>query len=590
MAPSEARPHLSGLSWTRAVVVVVVCAVAVFGNAMLCGWSGWDDPLYVLGNDRILDTSVGSLVGLWSFEHAHLGGFIEYFPLRDTVYWMIHRLFGLNPLPYHVTNIGFHALTSALVVVLGRRLRFSSAAAMVAGIIFAVHPAHCESVVWISALKDPMFTSFLLLSIIFYEPSDTGRRHYLVSFLFFMLSLLCKSIGFMLPALLLVLEWRRGNVKPGAVLAIVPFGLIALLFLANFMLIGRSNDVIVEHWGGGPVTIVMTSLWCFVMYVSLELLPINLYLLHIIPPIMSTTDLRGISATVICSGLLVGVLAVMVRSRTAGLLVLWYIIFLLPVLNIVPIPVLVAERYLYLPSVAFCLGLGLGLTHLATRSRALAVAVTALIVVGLAARTVARNEDWRGGDVVLWQGVVTQPTAAVFDGAWVQLGEALLRENRVVEAELALLRAIEIQDQNNVQPTRRSLAHGYLGIEYLEAGRYDLAKHHLKRSLTFNRRLPDVWNSLSSAESATGNRVGAEHAANMAVQLDPGFGSARYNRGLARIDLGRVDEGVADVASAVAADAALCRKLGLFLNAVGDTPVGAAVHAATAGSCSEAAP
>lgn len=560
-------------------------ALAVFANAALCGWSNWDDPLYVLGNRRVLDPSFSSLLRLWSFADAHLGNFVEYFPLRDSMYWILHRIFGTHSVPYHVLNILFHAVCSVLVVSVGRRLGFTLPASFLSGLLFAVHPAHCESVVWISGLKDPMFTAFLLGAILAYEPDTDGKRRYLLSFALFTLSMLCKSIGFLLPALLLALEWRRGNVTWKSVLAIVPFGLVALLFLANFMLIGRTNNVIIERWGSGPMGSLLTSLWCFVVYLNLQILPIKLYLFHIIPPITSLADVRGVMALIVCVCVGLGMVALLVKNRTGGMLACWFVLFLLPVLNIVPIPVLVAERYLYLPSVAAALGAGAVLTRLAERRRTLAMSLVAIIIVAFAARTVVRNEDWRGGDVALWRGVVTQPTAEVFDSAWMQLGEALISSNQPVEGEAALLRAIAIQEQGNVSPSRRSLTHAYLGITYLEAKRFDLAIHHLQRALSFDARIPDMWNSLSTAEAESGNPARAEHAANMAVQLDASFGKARYNRGLARLDLGRVDEGVADLERAVVDDPGVCHKVSLWLKAVGATPVASRVRAAVAPRC-----
>ena len=570
-------------------LLVFALALVTFAGAALCGWTNWDDPLYVLENPRVLDTSFGALLRLWSFEDAHMGMFIEYFPLRDSVYWAVHRAFGVHPAPYHIVNMLLHGMCSALVVALGGRLGFSPLASLLAGSVFAVHPVHCESVVWISGLKDPLFTCLFLSSVLCYEPDGNGKRKYLASFVLFVLSLLCKSIGFLLPVLLFALAWRRRVLTRGSLLALLPFVVISLMFLVNFIAIGHSNSVILDHSSDGAVFEFITSLWCFVLYLSMQILPINLYILHIINPVVKLDDIRGAASLLICGCLAVGMLGLWVRHRTFAVLALWFVLFLLPVLNIIPIPILVAERYLYLPSVAYSLAVGAALGQLAMRSRALGTLAALVVLVGLGARTVWRNEDWRGGSVSLWQGVVSQPTAAMVDSPWLQLGAALLEEGRIAEGEQALLRAMAIQDSKRVLYAalqhRRGSVHLQLGNAYLQAKRFDLAREHLNDAVGFNPRSALAWNSLSMAEAESGDAKRAEHAANMAVQIDGSLASARFNRGLARLDLGLLDEAIVDLAQAVDDDSRWCRKLSLWQLAVGEIPVAARIRAEVAPRC-----
>lgn len=573
----------------RAGLLVFTIAIAIFANASLSGWVTLDDPLYVLNNRRILDSEFAALLRLWSFEDAHMGAFIEYFPLRDSVYWTIHRIFGVQPLPYHIVNILLHGLCSVLVVAIGRRLGFSLPIACVAAIIFAVHPVHCESVVWISGLKDPMFTALLLASVLAYEPDSSGKRSYVLSFVLLVLSLLCKSIGVMLPALLLALEWRRNALTWASLRAVAPFGVIALLFLLNFVAIGNQNNVIVSHKGLTISADIMTSLWCFVTYVSLQVFPINLNLLNLTYSIRDTGDLRGAAAVITCFSMAIGVMVLLLKHRQLAVLAIWFVLFLLPVMKIVPIPVLVAERYLYLPSVAFSLAAAAALAQLVTRYRAVGKIAALLVIFGLAARTVQRNEDWRGGDVALWQGVVSQPAAAMFDVPWVALGNALLVKQRFPEAEQALLRAIAIQGDLGASQgpvaSRRAEVHYDLGRLYLASGRVDLALHHLKLVVSFRPSFAQAWNLLSSLEAESGHAARAEQAANMALTLDASLAGARITRGLVRLELGRVDEGVADLVRVVGDNPAMCQTLSQWQADVGEIPVAARVRTELAPHC-----
>jgi tetratricopeptide (TPR) repeat protein len=94
----------------------------------------------------------------------------------------------------------------------------------------------------------------------------------------------------------------------------------------------------------------------------------------------------------------------------AGLVAGWFLITILPVSNLFfPIGVLVAERTLYVPSLAVCLLAGFAWESLAQHARAqtrrLAYALAALTVIAFGTRTVMRNPDWDSQHKV-WLGLL----------------------------------------------------------------------------------------------------------------------------------------------------------------------------------------
>jgi len=563
--------------------VAFLLGVAVFVNATDSGWSNWDDTLYVLGRPAVLNTSWDALLRLWSWRDAFSGNFIEYFPLRDSVYWLTHRVAGTNPIFYHMVNIFFHGLCCAAVVVLGQRLGLTLFASTVAGAIFALHPVHCESVVWIAGLKDPMFLLFSLISLILFEPDSSGKRRYLLSVVFMLLALLCKSIAIMVPTVMVCLEWRRHASVRQIVRWVAGPTAIALFFTVNFVLIGLANNVIAEPLGSTIFMTAMTSAWCGVLYVSKTFFPADLYFFYCIEAIKSVGEIRAVVAIGVVLALAAGQFALSRRNRTLAVLGAWFPLFLLPVSGLVPIPVFMADRYLYAPSVAFALGAGIALQRLLARQRVLGVVAFVLLAFGYGARTVVRNDDWRS-PVALWTGVVEQPEAASFDSPWIKLGDAYMRENRYNEAEEALLKALEIQKIDNRYSLRTGIANGVIGLLYQEIKKDAESRRCLRVALEYDARSPPIWNALSITEGNLGDHMASEFAADRALALDPEFHSARYNRGLARLGSGRVDDGLADLVVAVTREPAMCRKLRLWRKAVGDTPAAVRVDSEVLGS------
>src|SRR5207247_1305088 len=85
-------------------------------------------------------------------------------PLHLFSYLLDHALWGENAGGYHLSSLLIHALNSVLCFLVVRRLSGDAGIGLVAALLFAVHPAHVESVAWVSSRKDVVSTAFLLLS------------------------------------------------------------------------------------------------------------------------------------------------------------------------------------------------------------------------------------------------------------------------------------------------------------------------------------------------------------------------------------------------------------------------------------------
>jgi hypothetical protein len=192
----------AGFSWL-APVLVAALAFAAYAPVVRNGFI-FDDDLHVTAN--ALTGERGGYGQIWTSAEL-----FHYYPMTFSAFRLQRSLWGLDPRGYHLFNVLLHALAALL---LGRTLlRLGVKEPWWAAALFAVHPVHVETVAWISELKNLLCLLFALAATERWLAfGESGRkRDYALSFLLFWGSLLSKTIGCLLPFVLLTLDWRAGK-------------------------------------------------------------------------------------------------------------------------------------------------------------------------------------------------------------------------------------------------------------------------------------------------------------------------------------------------------------------------------------------
>ena len=192
--PVPSRSHRQATLLFAALLLAVLIAYQP-------AWHGgkiWDDDAHITRPE------LRSWNGLWRIWFE-LGATQQYYPLAHSAFWTEAQLWGDHPLGYHLLNIILHTVSSFLIIILLRRL--SVPGALLAGVVFALHPIQVESVAWISELKNTLSGVFYFSTLLAYLSFDQTRRlrPYLLAALFFVLALLTKTVTATLPAGLLVI-------------------------------------------------------------------------------------------------------------------------------------------------------------------------------------------------------------------------------------------------------------------------------------------------------------------------------------------------------------------------------------------------
>ncbi|MBI2526258.1 MAG: glycosyltransferase family 39 protein [Candidatus Rokubacteria bacterium] len=424
----------------------------------------WDDTLLIqrswhLHQWRSLPAVLGSHFWAEVQEASHY-----YRPLVMLSFFLDVQLWGLNPAGFHLTNVLAHLATSLAVLALGRRLTGSHWAGGIAGVAFALHPLHSESVAFISGRTDILATLFFLLALLSYAAwRDSGRHlQYALSLAAFFLALMAKEVAITLPAILVLYDRVAGGNSTSlrgrrrAALRYAGYGAVMILYAGlRLGALGRTLDADPDRWGNLG-TRLLTTLDIVASYARLTVIPYPANAYPLIVPVTfpgSTGFWLAMALLAVALGLTAWALR---HSPVLGFGALWFWITLLPFVGVNLLPLstaIMAERFLYLPTVGFCLVLAmifwrlLGSGALSASSQlrpapALALAGTVLLYALL---TLWRNEDWKDDYRLYSRMVEASPHAAL---PHVNLAYTQLPRGEIGAADAHLREAARLMPRN----------------------------------------------------------------------------------------------------------------------------------------------
>jgi predicted negative regulator of RcsB-dependent stress response len=441
-----------------AAAIAIAAAVLVYLPALRNGFV-WDDPL-VLQQLRAMRSWADLVIMPPQVPRYY------YRPLIFVSYLIDRGLGGDAPFWFHASVILVHAFNCLLVYRLALYLfPEQPAIGAAAALLFAVFPTHAESVAWMAGRSDVIVCTFLLLTVLLAVRRDVRWSAWASGVTFF-LALLSKEMAVAGLLVIPIIDWlsaRRmfwGRYVP----LVVASG-------AYFALRRQSGGALL---GGTPVSampldVTLDLLRAFGFYAVRSIVPVGL------SPYLPTVPESPIYlATAVLLPLLGAGLFLWLSNaarRRFVLLLAWFVLTLIPSLTVIvrqsgSAPV--ADRYLYVPSVATCLLIAWAIISAAQWRRVplgwafgLVAAVSA--VLGVSTATYARV--W-SNNVTFWTEVASKvPQSALANR---ELARSLLEEGQLDDAERILRRALTLPSEAEGQV----MAYSNLGLIYRRQQRF----------------------------------------------------------------------------------------------------------------------
>ncbi|HEU6447349.1 MAG TPA: tetratricopeptide repeat protein [Verrucomicrobiae bacterium] len=535
------------------------------------GFINYDDGDYVFENQMVQNG--WTLEGFkWAFTTFHAA---NWHPLT----WLSHmtdcKLFGLNPGPMHLVNVLIHIANSILLFWLllfccggngrlrtedGKR-RPSSAVhppssrflwpAILVAALFALHPVHVESVVWIAERKDVLSTFFGLLSLFCYakfvgpaKVQDPKRKiFYGWALIFFAFSLMSKPMLVTLPFVMLLLDFwplQRFNHSTLRRLLIEKIPFFALTVVSCVITYIAQNQGAVKSLKAVPLSYRLENVpVAFADYLSKIFWPEHLAVIYPMPD-----SFPAIALAISCAVLIfISVAAWLMRKQNPFLLTgwLWFLGTLVPVIGLVKVgDAAMADRYTYLPAIGIFIAVAFGaekiltLPRLNDLTRFIFSAVALLILGTLTALTERQLHFWRDDETLFRHAL--QVTKNNVD-AHINYGVALEKQNRLDEA-LTQYRAAEKIAPDSV------FVHNNLGDVLDDLGQRDQSIEEYRQAIALEPGNPQLHDSLGIVFTGMGKFSDGMAEFTNAMEIAPQNPHPHFELGKSLLQQGRDAEAV----------------------------------------------
>ncbi len=473
-----------------------------------------------------------------------------YRPIVNFSFLLCYELFGLSPYGFHLISLLLNCIVVWLVFVVSAELFSSEWLGLIAAAFFALHPIHTEPVAWIDGVSDLYVSVFYLLAFRLFlrQEHEQARRAIWVRtgmLASFVLALLSKETAMTFPVLVTVYEhlYRSDRLVTSWTHKLSRYGwfwVTQFVYLAvRTISVGRLVPARLHTDLSWRETL-FSALALIGQYAEKLVWPAPLVAFYPFQKSASFADARVLLGLTVVAGVGAAFLLLWKRARLYTFALFWMCLTIAPALNARWMTATVfAERYLYLPSVAFSWlvsGILFWCWHRPgawTRGLRWALAAASVIVALLASREIiTRNRDWKSDQALIVRTLEVRPDSPNMRN---DLGLMRWFEGDHGEAERQWQLALTYKPD-----TVEVLAN--LGFARLEEKRYDEAIAYLQRAIQLKPQFATPHVHLARVYAAQGKNAAAETEFRRAIEIHPTDSAARKALGQFYLHADRLSE------------------------------------------------
>lgn len=400
----------------------------IYFNSLSNNFVNWDDLGLILKNQKIRSLDWENIKEIFTPRKAS-----TYQPIRMLSYAIDYHFWNLNPVGYRLTNIFFYILTCIMVFFTLRHLSAGlrekaspdshQRVALLGSLLFTAHPVHVEAVTWLAARKEVLQGFFFFLTFFLYlKGSEQGSRktfYLCLVILFIVFAILSKPSAVVFPGVVFVYEMAKRKE-----------GLINLLkrhwvFLSAALLVSGIFTFImmkvmfeaggIKHFRGADIgSNILVCLYVFLQSIKLLVFTINYSAAYSFVVSMPVFSMKNIILILLTVSLFAFSVLSLRKTKVIFFSLFFFLITLLPYLNIIPISTLKADRYVFIASFSYVFLMGIVFARLYDYQhkkfsqgffKLLSVVIFLFLLVSYSFMTIRQNTIWKNS-YTLWADAV----------------------------------------------------------------------------------------------------------------------------------------------------------------------------------------
>lgn len=413
------EPHQKPFNLKRLLFAVLALSTIIFfsySSALNNQFTNWDDGYYITNNKAVQEITPGNIKIMFSKLVTDV-----YVPLTLLSFAIEYHFVQLKPFIYILDNIILHIAVTLLIFIFGLKIGLKERAAFLGALIFGIHPMHVESVAWITERKDVLYAFFYMLAILIYWKYLENKKLSLFAWTIVLgiLSMLSKPMALSLPFVLLVCDWLYGRKFNKQLFIEKGIHLLYVVPIAYLTFRAHHARAPLRDFVEGS----MLWVWSFTFYLKKFFFPVVLEPIYNVPKPVGFGHI-DYNIAVIILGIFLYIMIRHHQNRLVRFAFLYYFASIFFILRMkVEIHVSsVADRFMYLPSLGFCLFIGhfiddkLSNYFKRTQWKYITTAIITLIFFSfLAVKTYKQCDVWKDSETI-WNIVIkTSPNSTAYN-------------------------------------------------------------------------------------------------------------------------------------------------------------------------------
>ena len=524
-------------------LLLITLVVLVIFSGSLKNDFVWDDKYLVIDNPYIRSSHHMEKIFTTQLYEGSGKHSSFYRPLQSLTYLLNYSVWGLNPFGYRLTNLYLHIFNSMILYLILAALCSSASLAFLIALIFGIAPTISGITYYISARSDLLMAFFMFLSILFFiKYAKEGKNiWHIFSVFLFIPALICKEMALALLLLMpLQIYWFRKTLRKKVVI-FLPYLLIGVSYIVlriTILNFARGANSLIDFSYPASIPLferILTIFKIIPKYIEILLLPNSLHMEWFIEPIRSIFQIDML-LSVLVFAFLVFIIRKLSRAHPIVLFgAIWFLLGLLPVLNIYPISVFFGEGWLYVPSVGFFIIIGVIFQNiLRVKARN---ALIALFLLYYSLFTIAYGKVWKDS-ISLFKNVLKYETKSPF--VHLTYNNLSTAYYDIGDFEKSLKYGMK---SISSRPTYQD-AYNNIGVTYMALGRPVMAITYFKRAISLKRDYGSAYRNLAHAYSDIGLVESAIRYSKASLKIAPDSYKTYCNLGYIFLERGDTDKAI----------------------------------------------